>query len=218
MANVLIEEQTMKDIGNAIRLKSGTEKKLKPYEMPKAIGDIPSVDTTGQYFRVPKYAASIGGMFRSVRQVKDFTLDLSEAKNLNSANNFIMQTTLTTLRIVGSFPTDKNIQMRDVFRENYSLTAITGTPLNASKWTLAGETFQYIPKLEYIRFVQETIAFSIKFTQSSVLSDVSIQSIIDGLADLTGKTAQIIYLHTSVVKRLTDKQLQQISSKNWSIG
>nr|DAV45710.1 MAG TPA: hypothetical protein [Caudoviricetes sp.] len=66
MANVLIEEQTMKDIGNAIRLKSETEKKLKPYEMPKAIGDIPSVDTTGQYFRVPKYAANISGMFRSV--------------------------------------------------------------------------------------------------------------------------------------------------------
>lgn len=119
-----------------------------------------------QYFKVPRYAVSIAGMFRSVKQLTDFTLDLSEAENLNILNNFIMQTTMTTLHIIGEFPTNKNVQMRDVFRENYSLTAITGTPLNASKWTIANEIFVYIPKLEYIRFVPNTIGFSISFFYS----------------------------------------------------
>ena len=169
-----------------------------------------------QYFKIPRYAVSIAGMFRSVKQVTNFTLDLSEAENLNSANNFIMQTTLTTLRIIGDFPTNKNIQMRDVFRENYSLTAITGTPLNASKWTLAKEAFVYIPKLEYIRFVPSTIGFSISFAQSSVLSDESIQSIIDGLATVT--TTCTLTLHATVKAKLTDEQKNAITAKGWTLA
>lgn len=169
-----------------------------------------------QYFKVPRYAVSISGMFRSVKQVTDFTLDLREAENLNVLNNFIMQTSLTTLRIIGEFPTNKNVQMRDVFRENYSLTAITGTPLNASKWILAGETFQYVPKLEHIRFVPNTISFSIKFSQSSVLSDESIQSIIDGLATVT--TTCTLTLHAAVKAKLTDEQKNTITTKGWTLA
>ncbi len=169
-----------------------------------------------QYFKVPRYAVSIAGMFRSVKQVTDFTLDLSEAKNLNQLNNFIMQTSMTTLHIIGEFPTNKNVQMRDVFRENNSLTAITGTPLNASKWTLAKETFLYIPKLEYIRFVPSTIGFSISFSQSSVLSDESIQSIIDGLAAVT--TACTLTFHATVKAKLTDEQKNAITAKGWTLA
>lgn len=169
-----------------------------------------------QYLKVPRYAVSISGMFRSVKQLTDFTLDLSEAENLNQLNNFIMQTSMTTLHIIGEFPTNKNVQMRDVFRENYSLTAITGTPLNASKWLLAGDTFVYTPKLEYIRFVPSTIGFSISFSQSSVLSDDSIQSIIDGLATVT--TACTLTLHATVKDKLTDEQKSTIESKGWTLA
>lgn len=169
-----------------------------------------------QYFKVPRYAVSIAGMFRSVKQLTDFTLDLSEAENLNQLNNFIMQTSMTTFRIIGEFPTNKNVQMRDVFRENYSLTAITGTPLNASKWTIAGEAFVYTPKLEYIRFVPSTIGFSISFSQSSVLSDESIQSIIDGLATVT--TTCTLTLHETVKAKLTDEQKSAIESKGWTLA
>lgn len=169
-----------------------------------------------QYFKVPRYAVSIAGMFRSVKQVTDFTLDLSEAENLNILNNFIMQTSLTTLRIIGEFPTNKNVQMRDVFRENYSLTAITGTPLNASKWILAGGTLQYVPKLEYIRFVPNTIGFSITLEHSSVLSDESIQSIIDGLATVT--TTCTLTLHAKVKAKLTDEQKNTITVKGWTLA
>lgn len=169
-----------------------------------------------QYFKVPRYAVSIAGMFRSVRQLTDFTLDLSDAENLNILNNFIMQTTMTTLHIIGEFPTNKNVQMRDVFRENNSLTAITGTPLNCSKWTFAKETFSQDPKLEYIRFVPNTIGFSISFLQSPVLSDESIQSIIDGLATVTSSTELI--LHQTVKNKLTDEQKSIIESKGWTIS
>jgi hypothetical protein len=169
-----------------------------------------------QYFKVPRYAVSIAGMFRSVKQITDFTLDLSEAENLNSLNNFIMQTTMTTLHIIGEFPTNKDVQMRDVFRENPNLTAITGTPLNCSKWIVAKGTFDQDPKLEYIRFVPNTINFSISFKLSSLLSDESIQSIIDGLATVTSSTELI--LHQTVKDKLTEEQKSIIESKGWTIS
>lgn len=216
MANVLIEEQTMKDIGNAIRLKSGTEKKLKPYEMPKAIGNIPSVIYPEQYFSVPRFATRTSQMFREASKLTNFTLDFSVAENLAYCNTMFQQSSAKTIKIIGW--SQKRIYAQDMFREEYSLTAITGTPFDGTKMYSYLAAFIYMPKLKEIRFVPNTLSESIKFSHSSVLSDESVQSIIDGLADLTGKTAQIIYFHTSVVKRLTDKQLQQISSKNWAIG
>lgn len=101
MANVLIEEQTMKDIGNAIREKSGTEKKLKPYEMPKAIGNIPSVIYPEQYFSVPRFATRTSQMFREASKLTDFTLDFSVAENLAYCNTMFQQ----------SSARDKNVQL-----------------------------------------------------------------------------------------------------------
>lgn len=75
--------------------------------------------------------------------------------------------------------------------------------------------FNNTPNLKEIRFVDETIGLSITFN-SAVLSDESIQSIIDGLATVT--TAQKLTLHASVVARLTEKQYNTIFEKNWNIG
>ena len=69
--------------------------------------------------------------------------------------------------------------------------------------------------LREVRFVPETIKFGMVFS-SSVLSDGSIQSIIDGLA--TVETAQTLTLHTDVKAKLTDEQLATITSKNWNLA
>lgn len=71
--------------------------------------------------------------------------------------------------------------------------------------------------LETITFTSQTIAQTISFSGSSRLSSVSIQSIIDGLADLTGATSQKISFHSTVLNKLTDEQLEQILAKNWTI-
>lgn len=215
MANVLIEEQTMKDIGNAIRLKSGTEKKLKPYEMPKAISDIPSVAHPEQYFKVPRYAGEISRLFIGCNKLKDFTVDFSEAERLTIANFAFRQTTMTSLNIIGELPL--NLEARTMFAQNSKLVSVTGTPVNISTFRYT-DVFSGNPLLEEIRFAAGGIANSFDIAYSSKLSDKSIQSVIDGLADCTGLTTRIIYFHTTVVKKLTEKQLKQVSSKNWSIG
>ena len=62
-----------------------------------------------------------------------------------------------------------------------------------------------------------TIKFSISFSNSSKLSDLSIQSIIDGLVDLTGGTAQTLTLHANVGAKLSDEQKATITAKNWTL-
>ena len=72
--------------------------------------------------------------------------------------------------------------------------------------------------VEEIRFAQGTIYSNIAIGKWGNLSDESIQSIIDGLADMTSGTAQTISLHSDIVAKLTEEQTAQIHAKNWSVG
>jgi hypothetical protein len=73
----------------------------------------------------------------------------------------------------------------------------------------------YANKIKEIRFVPNCIKLSIGIN-SYVLSDESIQSIIDGLA--TVETAQTLTLHADVKEKLTEEQLATITSKNWNLA
>lgn len=80
-----------------------------------------------------------------------------------------------------------------------------------------GDMFFGCYALKEIRFKKETIAYGIWFGSCDKLSDESIQSIIDGLADLTGATAQTMTLHTTVGAKLTEAQKENIAAKNWTL-
>ena len=79
-------------------------------------------------------------------------------------------------------------------------------------------TFINAPSLEEVRFKPESLRFSVSFTQSYLLSDDSINSIIEGLADVTGNSQLTVSFPSSIVKKLTQEQLDIISSKNWVTG
>lgn len=71
------------------------------------------------------------------------------------------------------------------------------------------------PDFKDVEFVPNSIKVSLTLNRARALSDKSIQSIIDGLADLTGQTAQTITWHTTVFSKLTEEQFSQIANKNW---
>jgi hypothetical protein len=70
--------------------------------------------------------------------------------------------------------------------------------------------------LETIRIVTESIKKSFACAHTSVLTPESIQSIIDGLA--TVETTQTLTLHADVKAKLTQTQLDTITSKNWNLA
>ena len=72
--------------------------------------------------------------------------------------------------------------------------------------------------LETISFKAGTIKKAIGIPDSPNLTDATIQNIIDGLADLTGGTAQTLTLHATVGAKLTDTQKSVASAKNWTIS
>lgn len=104
-----------------------------------------------------------------------------------------------------------------MLREASSLIEIVGV-FDFSNTHTANSFVLNCQNLQTIRFKPETIGISISFAQSSKLSAESIQSIIYGLADLNGKTSQTLTLHTDVVQKLTQEQLDTISAKNWVVG
>lgn len=75
--------------------------------------------------------------------------------------------------------------------------------------------FTRCTSLVEIRFTKESIKFNLSFKQSSKLSDESIQSILDGLANVS--TTQTLDLNSEVYAKLTEEQKQSATDKGWTI-
>ncbi len=103
----------------------------------------------------------------------------------------------------------------DLFYNSPNLEEIIGE-LDVSSVTKFTLWFHGVTKLREIRFKPESIKYEINFP-STVLSDESIQSIINGLADLTDGTTTKLVLSNEVKTRLTSEQLTTIAAKNWTV-
>ena len=77
--------------------------------------------------------------------------------------------------------------------------------------------FQDCLQLQNIVF-EGVLAKSISFANCSILTNETVQSLIDILKDLTGGTAQTLTLHATVKNNLTEEQKAQITSKNWTLA
>ena len=99
-----------------------------------------------------------------------------------------------------------------------ALETIDGLPIDFSSITdVLSYPFYCCTALVDVRFVANSIKKSITIAQSDKLSTDTIQSIIDGLVDLTGGTAQTLTLHATVGGKLTDEQKATITAKNWEL-
>lgn len=69
--------------------------------------------------------------------------------------------------------------------------------------------------LENVSFMPNTIKANFTIAHSELLTDASIQSIIDGLAEV--ETAKTLTLNAKVGAKLTDEQKATITAKNWTL-
>ena len=106
------------------------------------------------------------------------------------------------------------------FYNNRALETIDGTPLDFSSVVnvnYINGCFTGCGALKEVRFVANSIKVKMSFANSPDLSAETTQSIIDGLADLTGGTAQTLTVHKTVGEKLTDEQKATITAKNWTL-
>lgn len=97
-----------------------------------------------------------------------------------------------------------------------SLVQITGT-MDLSESTNNATGFTSCPALKEVQFKTGSITKSISFNSSSNLSNASIDSIIAGLADLTGKTTQTLTVHETVYNKII-AEYDISSDKNWTLA
>lgn len=129
---------------------------------------------------------------------------------------------LVLKRLTLNFSFANCTRLQGAFNCQTALEVIDGTPLDLSGIDTSyqyclNNMFNYCNGLKEIRFAEKTIPYQIEFGGCSKLSDESIQSIVDGLKDLTGGTAQTLRLHATVGNKLTNEQKATITAKNWTL-
>lgn len=103
-----------------------------------------------------------------------------------------------------------------MFSNHSATVTIDGKPLNFSSATET-VTFYHLSRLEYVRFAPGTMEQSLNMSACAKLTYDSIQSVIDGLKDLTGASAKTLTFHANVGAKLTQAQKDAISAKNWTL-
>lgn len=78
-----------------------------------------------------------------------------------------------------------------------------------------GEDINYV--LSNNTTALEGIDVSVGFTHNTSIDRASLRAIINGLADLTGQTAQTLTLGATLIAKLTEEDIAIAVSKNWTI-
>lgn len=114
------------------------------------------------------------------------------------------------------------------FKQN--VKRVEGNPLNFSSATSIGKVFAYSYNVEHFRVVPKSIKINADFGHCTMIDDDTLDSIVNGLFDLTGATAQTLTLNKAVKARLeaddakedTDSEkrhwISRITGKNWNIA
>lgn len=105
---------------------------------------------------------------------------------------------------------------------NVSSTFANATKLVTIRKLIVSETtptigFTGCAKLENLT-VEGTFGKAVNLSPCKVLSNASVQNVIDCLKDLTGETSLKLTLHADVGAAVTDEQKAAISAKNWTLA
>ena len=152
----------------------------------------------------------MGQMFSYNLGVKKVILNMpNESQYMNSA--FSSASNLE--EVVLGFSTKNIKDYASSFANCKKLKKISGV-LDFSSATSVNWMFSSCTDLNEVTFEPNTLSLSISLANSSKLTSVSVQSIIDGLA--TVEAAQTLTLNKAIV--LTDEQKATINAKGWTLA
>ena len=151
--------------------------------------------------------------FRGATGIRKVTIDVHTDKSYDASNFLYNNTTIEELVFpdgiqfssLGYFATNCKALKRVVGRVN--MTGITTSSI-----------YNGCSALEEVYFMPNTIGVNFDIKHSALLIDASVQSIIDGLADLSGTEPQTLFLNNAIGAKLTDAQRETIAGKNWILS
>jgi hypothetical protein len=124
----------------------------------------------------------------------------------------------TLKRVTWNCSTSKVTNFAYAFFKAYALEIIDGVPFDFSNANDLSSALSNCKALKEVRIVPQSIKLNFSVRNIPNLSPETRQSITDGLADLTGQTAQTLTVHAEVGVKLTDEQKAVITAKNWILA
>lgn len=243
MGKVLTDTASLTAVADAIREKSGGEEALVfPEGFVAAVAGITDGGNDGAQYVTNLYHMFDGATFPEGYEL-DLTVDrpgemssfMHRATGVKSVKLAFVNkgATVSANYVFGNLDSNTGIDVLETvdlanaectfdafagaFQSRRALKSVIGE-IDVSKSYTNTSAFYACTLLEEVRFKAGSITKAISFQQSPVLSDVSLQSIVNGLADLSEGTAQVLSLHTDVKAKLTEAQLGAITAKNWSVA
>ena len=230
-------------VADAIRSKGGTSEKLPfPQGMASAIEAISSGGSGDNL----AYATVVQFNDLNLFENDSVVLHLDNIKSLdNVLNQTVANTTVKILeiycnnkitnmnamcpaylpnaenalkKIILYVDTSQCINFNGIVWKQVNLEEITGTPLDFTSATSCSLIFNNCDNLKEVRFKPNTISCNAPFNGSANFTNETIESIINGLVDLSGLTSKTLTLHTNVKAKLTETQLAIITGKNWTLA
>jgi hypothetical protein len=230
---------TLGEIGNAIREKTGGTELIPLKEMASVIRGIETENQTTIQNPL-EYATKMDGMYLNAvfPDGYEIVVNAPKIKSLNRA--FMQSTGVKKITVKGNVNGDK-VDFTEAFRNTSGFCTVEEIDLSnfiinlskiyncfygaktlkvvkgeidMSNVTTAENVFVNCEALEEIRFKPLSIYVSINVSPSSKLSVDTVKSIIDGLATVT--TAQTLTLNNAIV--LTDEQKSTINAKGWTLA
>lgn len=163
-----------------------------------------------------KKTLSLNSTFMNAKNVRSITLKCSEkdddiTTSVQNAFRNIPQLLTIDLTDYGRKVTSLSWMILD----SKNVKKILGE-LDLSECTAAENWGANTNSLEEVYFKEGTINIPINFHWWHNLIDAAVDSIIDGLADLTGQEKKKVTFHSTVLSNMSIEQYQKIKNKNWT--
>lgn len=164
-------------------------------------------------------STTLSNIFRNCVMLEDVSfinIDEDKSPNWDLAFRIDNYVEYLNLKNISFSPKLIGISFRYIFYNQQYLENINGeidfTKINATGTDLM---FYSCNNLKEVRFTKESLKYDLQMAQSKSLSLESLQSIIDGLKNVT--TTRTLSLNSTAYNKLTEEQKQSATDKGWTI-
>lgn len=164
-------------------------------------------------------STTFSNIFSNCYMLEDVSfINIDEDKSQSWTRAFRIDTSIEyfNLKNISFSPKLIGTSFQYMFYNQQFLENINGeidfTKINATGTNLMFYACNY---LKEVRFTQESLKYDLQMAQSKYLSLESLQSIIDGLGNVT--TTRTLSLNSTAYNKLTEEQKQSATDKGWTI-